>query len=176
MGYFNDRHGGGFRGGKGGGFKKRWDNDRHGPGSMHKATCAECGKGCEVPFRPTGDRPTYCSDCFAKKRGEGEFPLKPKREFSDRPSFKSVSGSDDLKKQIGELSAKIDRLVSTVERLARGGQGTSKDEEKKEDAKAAPLAAVKEKTLKKSEVKTAGEKTAKSKAAPAKKVAAKKKK
>jgi CxxC-x17-CxxC domain-containing protein len=24
---------------------------------MHKAVCAECGKDCEVPFKPSGDRP-----------------------------------------------------------------------------------------------------------------------
>ncbi len=35
---------------------------------MHKAVCAECGKECEVPFKPSGDRPVYCKDCFAKRR------------------------------------------------------------------------------------------------------------
>ena len=32
-----------------------------------KAVCASCKSACEVPFRPTGDRPVYCSDCFEKK-------------------------------------------------------------------------------------------------------------
>lgn len=36
---------------------------------MHKATCSSCGKECEVPFRPTGERPVYCRDCFAKNGG-----------------------------------------------------------------------------------------------------------
>ncbi len=40
-----------------------------GPQTMHKATCAECGKECEVPFKPDGSRPVYCRDCYAKKRG-----------------------------------------------------------------------------------------------------------
>ncbi len=35
---------------------------------MYKATCAECGKECEVPFKPSGDRPVYCRDCWAKRR------------------------------------------------------------------------------------------------------------
>ncbi|MEJ2673485.1 MAG: DNA-directed RNA polymerase [Deltaproteobacteria bacterium] len=34
----------------------------------HKATCAECGKECEVPFKPSGTRPVYCRECFAKRR------------------------------------------------------------------------------------------------------------
>jgi len=33
---------------------------------MHPATCAECGKETQVPFRPSGDRPVYCSDCFSQ--------------------------------------------------------------------------------------------------------------
>ena len=33
---------------------------------MHPATCAECGKETQVPFRPSGDRPVYCSDCFSR--------------------------------------------------------------------------------------------------------------
>ncbi len=35
---------------------------------MHKSVCADCGKECEVPFRPTGDRPVYCTECWAKNR------------------------------------------------------------------------------------------------------------
>ena len=41
---------------------------------MHKATCAECGKECEVPFKPDPSRPVYCRECFAKKR-----PARPRR-------------------------------------------------------------------------------------------------
>ena len=39
---------------------------------MHPAVCAECGKDTEVPFRPRGDRPVYCRDCFQERRGRGE--------------------------------------------------------------------------------------------------------
>ena len=40
-----------------------------GPREMHKATCAECGNECEVPFKPRGDRPVYCKECFLKRKG-----------------------------------------------------------------------------------------------------------
>lgn len=58
MGY-GDRGGdrGGFRGGGG-----------MGPREAHKATCSDCGKECEVPFKPADGRPVYCRDCFAKHR------------------------------------------------------------------------------------------------------------
>jgi len=39
-----------------------------GPREMHKAVCAECGKECEVPFKPTEGRPVYCKECYAKKK------------------------------------------------------------------------------------------------------------
>ena len=39
-----------------------------GPREMHKATCSECGKECEVPFQPKEGRPVFCKDCYAKKK------------------------------------------------------------------------------------------------------------
>jgi len=34
------------------------------PRQMYPAICADCGKACEVPFQPKGDRPVKCLDCF----------------------------------------------------------------------------------------------------------------
>ena len=48
----------------GGGFSGR-------PREMYKATCADCKKECEVPFKPSGDRPVYCKDCFSKRKEGG---------------------------------------------------------------------------------------------------------
>ncbi len=39
-----------------------------GPREMHPAVCAQCGMDTMVPFRPRGDRPVYCSDCFSSMR------------------------------------------------------------------------------------------------------------
>ena len=35
---------------------------------MFPAVCAECGKATKVPFKPSKDRPVYCSDCYNKAR------------------------------------------------------------------------------------------------------------
>jgi CxxC-x17-CxxC domain-containing protein len=51
--------GGGGRGGFGGG---------GGGKEMFSVVCSECGKPAQVPFKPRGDRPVYCSDCFGKRR------------------------------------------------------------------------------------------------------------
>jgi CxxC-x17-CxxC domain-containing protein len=54
-------------------FSKNRDSRRRGERGerpmMHSAVCASCGKNCEVPFRPTGDKPIYCSFCFEKEGG-----------------------------------------------------------------------------------------------------------
>jgi CxxC-x17-CxxC domain-containing protein len=38
------------------------------PREMYKAICSDCGKECEVPFKPTEGRPVYCRDCWQKHR------------------------------------------------------------------------------------------------------------
>jgi len=40
---------------------------------LHKAICADCKKECEVPFKPSGERPVYCKDCFSKRKTRGPF-------------------------------------------------------------------------------------------------------
>ena len=53
--------------GNGGGYSS--DGGPARPREMHDATCARCGNETQVPFRPTGARPVYCSDCFRMMRG-----------------------------------------------------------------------------------------------------------
>ena len=36
---------------------------------MFSVTCSSCGNEAQVPFQPRGDKPVYCSDCFARERG-----------------------------------------------------------------------------------------------------------
>lgn len=40
---------------------------------LHKTVCAACKKECEVPFKPTGERPVYCRECFSKRKVAGSF-------------------------------------------------------------------------------------------------------
>jgi CxxC-x17-CxxC domain-containing protein len=37
---------------------------------------AECGKTCQVPFKPDGSRPVYCSDCYQMHN-----PARPARRY-----------------------------------------------------------------------------------------------
>jgi CxxC-x17-CxxC domain-containing protein len=61
-----------------------------GPREMHKSVCAECGKECEVPFRPTGDRPVYCQECWATRR-PSRTENRGQREYSQQDRQRSPS-------------------------------------------------------------------------------------
>ncbi|CAA7601917.1 CxxC-x17-CxxC domain protein [Acididesulfobacillus acetoxydans] len=36
---------------------------------MFTVICSNCGVETQVPFRPTGDKPVYCRDCYQKLKG-----------------------------------------------------------------------------------------------------------
>jgi CxxC-x17-CxxC domain-containing protein len=42
-----------------------------GPVTMHSVVCDDCGEKCEVPFKPSSDKPIYCDDCFKKNKSSG---------------------------------------------------------------------------------------------------------
>ena len=69
--------------------------------SFTKAICADCKTECEVPFKPTGDRPVYCRECFAKhKEGSGSFKAKfehnsRERDFAKARNFDKPQGREN---------------------------------------------------------------------------------
>lgn len=63
------RGGNGGRGGNSGGYGGNSGGyQSRGPREMHKATCADCKQETEVPFKPSGERPVYCRECFQNHR------------------------------------------------------------------------------------------------------------
>jgi CxxC-x17-CxxC domain-containing protein len=116
----NDSRGGGFRGGRGGfgggrgGFGGGRSSFGRGGGfgggdrPMFDATCSDCGKPCQVPFRPTNGKPVYCSECFEKNgNGRSDSPRPERSEFR-APSF-------DQKAQFDALNAKLEKIISLLE-------------------------------------------------------------
>ncbi len=73
-----------------------------------QAICADCHKECEVPFKPTGDRPVYCKDCFSRRKQGGPFKeehdkgpgierdLTP-RQYSDKKRSRKSQGDGERK-------------------------------------------------------------------------------
>ncbi|MEK7534232.1 MAG: CxxC-x17-CxxC domain-containing protein [Patescibacteria group bacterium] len=82
---------------------------------MFKATCSNCGKECEVPFKPTGSKPVYCRDCF-RTMGGSSFSRRDDRG-SSRPNFdNSNRGSSypQYKEQFETLNVKLDKILKLL--------------------------------------------------------------
>lgn len=74
---------------------RRGDFDRRGSDRpMYKTTCSKCGNECEVPFKPSGDRPVFCSQCFENNRSSdsrrsGGMDLR-RPNFNDKQMYEAV--------------------------------------------------------------------------------------
>lgn len=89
--------GGGFRprpsfGGRQGERPSFGDRGDRGPVEMHQAICDNCGKECEVPFRPTQGKPIFCSNCFRSQRegSESRFEGRSSGRSEERQMFDAV--------------------------------------------------------------------------------------
>ncbi len=62
--------------------------------TMHQAVCSECGQDCEVPFKPSGDKPVLCDACFSRSKGRSDsrkFSKSPRRDdFGPKRMFPAV--------------------------------------------------------------------------------------
>ncbi len=86
------------------------DFQRHsGRREMHKAVCSECGKDCEVPFKPSGDKPIFCSNCFEGKDGGSS------RRSGGSGFGKRDNTNKQLLEQVSSLNAKLDRILKVLE-------------------------------------------------------------
>jgi len=50
---------------------KKTAGDRQ-PRAKFPAVCAQCGKDCQVSFKPNGKKPVLCDDCFSAEKGFGK--------------------------------------------------------------------------------------------------------
>lgn len=128
---------GGFKKSFGGGYKGGNREDR-GPVTMHKATCASCGKTCEVPFRPSDGKPVYCRDCFAGRSamgGERSFRKDPRTFSAPSTPVQNGPSNGELKKQIEAMNVKLDKLVAAVQELTLKGALKEVTDESKETPK-----------------------------------------
>lgn len=41
---------------------------------IYEVTCSSCGNKAQVPFKPSGDRPVYCRDCYMQQRQDKRGP------------------------------------------------------------------------------------------------------
>ncbi|MFC1589897.1 CxxC-x17-CxxC domain-containing protein [Candidatus Omnitrophota bacterium] len=90
---------------------------------MHKAICADCGRDCEVPFKPSGDRPVYCKECFTTRKNKGTF--KPRED--GRPKEGSpVHARPPEKPQAVEPSRTVKKKKPAAKKKKKKNKGRSK--------------------------------------------------
>ncbi|MEK7524617.1 MAG: CxxC-x17-CxxC domain-containing protein [Patescibacteria group bacterium] len=101
--------------------------------TLHQAICSECNKECEVPFKPSGDKPVFCRKCFKNRtdtspRESNGAPFgrnnpslaeaRPggrdfgERSFSRPPMHAPASIS---KEQFEILNSKLDKILNVLE-------------------------------------------------------------
>jgi len=95
-------------------FKKRDFGNSGVARQMFKTICSSCGKDCEVPFKPFGNKPVFCSNCFGKNNeGSGT------RRFEDRsfnkPRFEDRNNRPPQEsEQYNLLNAKLDKILAIL--------------------------------------------------------------
>ncbi len=140
-------------------FEKRGFNNFNHPRSesrheMFPAVCDNCGKECEVPFKPSGNKPVYCSDCFEKIGNNSKNNDRPFRsnDFNRHDNSRdewgtnkresqnsSANSNQDLKQQLDAINVKLNQILKALEPKA--------NESKKVETK--EVAVKKEKPVKK---------------------------
>jgi CxxC-x17-CxxC domain-containing protein len=71
--------------------------------SFTKVICSDCKKECEVPFKPSGDRPVYCKECFSKRKDnrgptKENYDNKPREQvFTPERHFYKQKNSENRK-------------------------------------------------------------------------------
>ena len=165
-----------------GGFDRREeygsrDDSRPAFQKKYDATCSDCGRVCQVPFRPNGKKPVFCTDCFSAKRGapahhaeQREFtPRASQHEFREQRSTAPVAPVRDAR--IDELKTQMQMVISKLDRIMQTLENTTKPVVVKEVVKEVVVSA---KPVVKSTIKPAAKVVAKPIAKPIAKVVAKK--
>ncbi len=101
------------RGGKRGGRTSMGEKPQ-----MHQVTCNDCGVRCQVPFKPTGERPVYCSECFENHSEGGRF----KKQTTSRTSRKEESNccqgtTQEQLKHYNNFSDKMDEVIGRLDKI-----------------------------------------------------------
>ncbi len=138
---FGDKRGSSFGGGerrRSGGFGGGDRGGRERSSELFKTTCSACQKPCEVPFRPNGEKPVFCSACFNMKSRDEERGNAP-REYGNRsdarphkasslekpyhehrPSYeaapKVAQNTDltDMKRQLATIESRLNRILDLL--------------------------------------------------------------
>lgn len=82
----------------------------------YDAICDNCGKECQLPFKPTGERPVYCRECFATMGG-GDTNRSLGRDNRGQSLFQKPQENRQPSistEQFAQLNSKLDRILQLL--------------------------------------------------------------
>src|SRR3989339_2000794 len=97
----------------------RFGDSDSAPRQMHDATCSKCGQNCQVPFKPNGSRPIFCSNCFKNEGAPTPSRFAPKsfNNFSKPQSSIGSSVSNSGGNNSGITRDQFDTLISKLDKI-----------------------------------------------------------
>ncbi len=101
---------------------RRDDNrDNRGPrrdfqadNGMFPAVCDDCGDDCQVPFRPSTDKPIYCSRCFEKRGNGRDMDMNDNRGRDDRGRDRERDENRGRDRDMGERRPPKDPMIEDI--------------------------------------------------------------
>lgn len=79
---------------------------------MYTTVCADCGKSCEVPFKPIAGRSVYCKACYSVRRSKGPADIRPEgarppaASLPEKPRTAKASAPEGKKKPAAKKAKK----------------------------------------------------------------------
>jgi CxxC-x17-CxxC domain-containing protein len=77
-----------------------------------RVTCDSCHKQCEVPFKPTSNKPVYCDNCFNKNKSSDRGFRSDRGSSRDFEPRSRDSGNSDLLK---DMNRKLDKIMKELD-------------------------------------------------------------
>jgi len=112
-----------------GNFNRSFNRGRRSDNRMYSAVCDKCGRDCQVPFKPTGSKPIYCSQCFEEQSGNSDRRRSsfrddrrsaPRNNYRRSYSPRSNNGGGNnqfltnLTKKVEHLSSQLDQIIKLL--------------------------------------------------------------
>ena len=85
-------------------FRRNSRGSERRPVEMHDVICDKCKKKCQVPFKPSKDKPVLCSECFEKSGGSSR---------SSGPRGRN-SSSGVSPAQLKRIEEKLDKIIDAL--------------------------------------------------------------
>ena len=106
---------------KGGGDRRGGNGSSRSAGKpeMHPATCSECKKSTEVPFKPAYGKPVRCRECFGstgqeRGRESGGHGSREYKGAKTNPNSDLQDGLKRLEKQLIGISLKMEQILGAI--------------------------------------------------------------